>query len=149
MKIPPQLLLAIGLPLLGLALGLLLRHTSGRFRQTRGGENVDLAELAVIREGVLVKKWARRRTFVQFSSEYCTACRQTARVLGDLTRHDPDALHLEVDITNRLHLARKYRILQTPTTLIVGPRGQVLGRIVGQARAATIEHETEKASYEI
>jgi thioredoxin-related protein len=55
-------------------------------------------------------------------------------------QHD-DILHIEVDITNRLDLANKFNILQTPTTLVLDKRGAVTSRIGGAAKPQTIEHE--------
>jgi hypothetical protein len=72
---------------------------------------------------------------------------QTARILGELETQSDEVLHLEVDLTNRLDLAKKYQVLQTPTTLILDRRGVVKSRIGGAPKTSTLE--TEIGSFEI
>jgi hypothetical protein len=55
--------------------------------------------------------------------------------------HSSDVLHIEVDITNRLDLANKYNILQTPTTLVLDKRGVVQSRIGGAPKQNTLEEQ--------
>ena len=50
-------------------------------------------------------------------------------------------LHIVVDITNRLDLANKYNILQTPTTLVLDKRGVVQSRIGGAPKQNTLEEQ--------
>jgi len=80
-------------------------------------------------------------TFLQFSTEFCSQCVQTARVYKDLERHSDGILHIEVDITNRLDLAKEFNILQTPTTLVLDAAGRVTSRIGGATKAQTIKDE--------
>ena len=86
-------------------------------------------------------------TFLQFSSEFCTACRQTAKLYSELEQVHPEILHIEVDITNRIDLANKFNILQTPTTLVLDSRGRVTSRIGGAVKQQTIQDEI--GSFEI
>ncbi len=121
--------------------GVIWKLTSGKAKRIRDGLQVDLAELGALKNGRPVTAFGDRITFLQFSSEFCSQCVQTARILGELEQQSDDVLHLEVDITNRLDLANKYNILQTPTTLVLDRRGIVKSRISGAPKAATLESE--------
>ena len=121
--------------------GVIWKLTTGKAKRIRDGLQVDLAELGALKNGQPVTSFGDRITFLQFSSEFCSQCVQTARILGELEQQSDDVLHLEVDITNRLDLASKYNILQTPTTLVLDRRGIVKSRIGGAPKAATLESE--------
>ncbi|MEY4648422.1 MAG: hypothetical protein RL009_838 [Actinomycetota bacterium] len=121
--------------------GVVWKLTTGKAKRIRDGLQVDLAELGALKNGQPVTAFGDRITFLQFSSEFCSQCVQTARILGELEQQSDDVLHLEVDITNRLDLANKYNILQTPTTLVLDRRGIVKSRIGGAPKAATLESE--------
>ena len=121
--------------------GVVWKLTTGKAKRIRDGLQVDLAELGALKNGRPVTAFGDRITFLQFSSEFCSQCVQTARILGELEQQSDDVLHLEVDITNRLDLASKYNILQTPTTLVLDRRGIVKSRIGGAPKAATLESE--------
>ena len=147
MPIETRIALVLGLLALAVAAGLVWRYRSGKARQIVGGEQIDLAEIGAVKNGVAVTKFGQKVTFLQFSSEFCTACRQTAKLYGELEKVHPEILHLEVDITNRTDLANKFNILQTPTTLVLDARGRVTSRIGGAVKQQTIEDEI--GSFEI
>ncbi len=121
--------------------GVIWKLTTGKAKRIRDGLQVDLAELGALKNDQPVTAFGDRITFLQFSSEFCSQCVQTARILGELEQQSDDVLHLEVDMTNRLDLANKYNILQTPTTLVLDRRGIVKSRIGGAPKAATLESE--------
>jgi hypothetical protein len=147
MSTESRLLLVAAIILAAAIIGLIWRVTSGRARRIRDGKQVDLAELGVVKDGKPVTEFGSRLTFLQFSSEFCSQCVQTARILGELETQSDEVLHLEVDLTNRLDLAKKYQVLQTPTTLILDRRGVVKSRIGGAPKTSTLE--TEIGSFEI
>lgn len=120
---------------------------TGRARKITSGEVVDLAELQAYKNGFPVTEFGKRVTFLQFSSEFCTSCRQTARALAELEQQTPDMLHIEIDITNRVDLANKFKILQTPTTFVLDAKGRITSRIGGAAKTQTIKDEL--GSFEI
>jgi thiol-disulfide isomerase/thioredoxin len=126
---------------LATAIGLTWRLTTGRARAVKAGLRVDLSELKATKNGHPVTTFGDRVTFLQFSSEFCATCKATARIFGELEAHSSDVLHIEVDITNRLDLANKYNILQTPTTLVLDKRGVVKSRIGGAPKPNTLESE--------
>jgi thiol-disulfide isomerase/thioredoxin len=105
---------------------------------------VDLDKLEASKNGVPVSKLGRRATFIQFSTEVCSQCRQTARLLSEVEAKHKDVLHIEVDVTNRLNLAAHFRVLQTPTTLVLDSTGRVRSRIGGAPKPNVIAHELEK-----
>lgn len=142
-----RLLVVAAIILAAAIIGVIWRVTSGRARRIRDGKQVDLAELGVTKDGKPVTEFGSRLTFLQFSSEFCNQCVQTARILGELETQSDEVLHLEVDLTNRLDLAKKYQVLQTPTTLILDRRGVVKSRIGGAPKTSTLE--TEIGSFEI
>jgi thiol-disulfide isomerase/thioredoxin len=147
MSTESRLLLVAAIILAAVIIGVIWRVTSGRARRIRDGKQVDLAELGVLKDGKPVTEFGSRLTFLQFSSEFCSQCVQTARILGELETQSDEVLHLEVDLTNRLDLAKKYQVLQTPTTLILDRRGVVKSRIGGAPKTSTLE--TEIGSFEI
>jgi hypothetical protein len=53
-------------------------------------------------------------------------------------------LHIDLDISNRLDIAKTFSILQTPTILILNSRGVVISRIAGAPKQSTIETEIER-----
>lgn len=147
MSTESRLLVVAAIILAAAIIGVIWRVTSGRARRIRDGKQVDLAELGVVKDGKPVTEFGSRLTFLQFSSEFCSQCVQTARILGELETQSDEVLHLEVDLTNRLDLAKKYQVLQTPTTLILDRRGVVKSRIGGAPKTSTLE--TEIGSFEI
>lgn len=123
------------------ALGFIWRARTGRARRVNSAEQVDLSLLGATKNGQPITRFAKRVTFLQFSSEMCSQCVQTARVFKELEANSDDILHIEVDITNRLDLARKFHVMQTPTTLVLDHTGRVTSRIGGVAKPETIQDE--------
>lgn len=72
-----------------------------------------------------------RATLVQFSSAFCTPCRATRILLGNVVSALPDVVHIEIDAEAHLDLVRKLNIHSTPTTLILNSEGVEVGRAVG------------------
>lgn len=79
--------------------------------------------------------WAARgivlgehRTFVQFSSEFCSPCRHTARVLDEVVAARTDVTHREMDVDEHHDLVRTFGILRTPTVLVLDPSGREVAR---------------------
>ena len=147
MSLETRFALVAGLLALALAAGLIWRARTGLAKRVRGGEVIDLAEIGAVKNGQPVTKFGQKVTFLQFSSEFCTACRQTAKLYSELEQVHPEILHIEVDITNRVDLANKFNILQTPTTLVLDSRGRVTSRIGGAVKQQTIQDEI--GSFEI
>jgi thiol-disulfide isomerase/thioredoxin len=116
----------IVLAALVLASGLLawvLHRRDGRARAVSGSPGFTAADLAV--------PLGPTATFVQFSSATCAPCRAVRRTLHDLTAPRPDLVHVEVDAQARPDLARRHRVLTTPTVLLLDGSGRVSHRFSG------------------
>jgi thiol-disulfide isomerase/thioredoxin len=133
--------LVLALIAVATAAGLIWKARTGTAKKVNSGLVIDLKEIAAVKDGLPVTEFGERVTFLQFSSEFCSQCAQTARLFHDLEAHHDDILHIEVDITNRLDLANKFNILQTPTTLVLDRNGVVTSRIGGAAKPQTIQDE--------
>ena len=115
-------------------LGFLHRATQGRARRISDARVVSIDGVAL----------GERATLLQFSTEVCAPCKTTARVLDDLATRTADVAHVELDVTHRPELASRYRVLQTPTTLILDADGLVRARIGGAVRRDTIVAELQR-----
>ena len=133
--------LVLALIAVATAAGLIWKARTGTAKKVNSGLVIDLKEIAAVKDGLPVTEFGERVTFLQFSSEFCSQCAQTARLFHDLEAHHDDILHIEVDITNRLDLAKKFNILQTPTTLVLDKNGVITSRIGGAAKPQTIQDE--------
>ena len=133
--------LVLALIAVATAAGLIWKARTGTAKKVNSGLVIDLKEIAAVKDGLPVTEFGERVTFLQFSSEFCSQCAQTARLFQDLEAQHDDILHIEVDITNRLDLANKFNILQTPTTLVLDKNGVITSRIGGAAKPQTIQDE--------
>ena len=133
--------LVLALIAVATAAGLIWKARTGTAKKVNSGLVIDLKEIAAVKDGLPVTEFGERVTFLQFSSEFCSQCAQTARLFHDLEAQHDDILHIEVDITNRLDLANKFNILQTPTTLVLDKNGMITSRIGGAAKPQTIQDE--------
>ena len=120
-----------GLVLAATLLGVLHRATQGRARTVSDARIVSIDGVAL----------GGRATLLQFSTEVCAPCKSTARVLDDLAARTADVAHVDLDVTYRPELASRYRVLQTPTTLILDADGAVRARIGGAVRRDVVVAE--------
>lgn len=141
MPLETRIALVVAVILAVLALGLFWKLRTGRSKRVTNGQQIDLAKLGAVKNGKPVLAFGERMTFLQFSTEFCSQCVQTARVYQELEQHSDGILHIEVDITNRLDVAKEFNILQTPTTLVLDAAGRVTSRIGGATKAQTIKDE--------
>jgi thiol-disulfide isomerase/thioredoxin len=143
---PLEVKLALIAALVGIAMlaGAYWKAQTGRAKLVKSGELVDLVKLQAIKNGQPVTKFGRKATVLQFSTEVCSQCKQTARLFSEVEKQHRDLLHIEVDVTNRLDLAAHFKVLQTPTTLVLDASGRVKARIGGAPKPATIKAELAK-----
>lgn len=120
-------------------LGVLHRATQGRAQAIPARWNSDARIVSI--EGVAL---GERATLLQFSTEVCTPCKSTARVLDDLAARTESVTHVDLDVTHRPDLASRYRVLQTPTTLILDSDGAVRARMGGAVRRDVVVAELQK-----
>lgn len=133
--------LLAGFVLLASAVGLTWRLRTGLVRSTKGRVKVDLSDFGITKAGKSPTGFGQRVTFVQLSSQFCSQCPPTARYLSDLAAKTKGAIHYEFDITDRLDLAKKFGVLQTPTTLVVDRNGFVKSRIGGTPNKQSVIDE--------
>ncbi|MGC1210873.1 MAG: thioredoxin family protein [Micromonospora sp.] len=112
------------------AFGWWRRRRDGRFRpvdasREQGASSAEATALAAlgVPPGVV--------TLVQFSAPVCAPCRATRRILEDV-RGTLDGIALvEVDVEERLDLARELDVWRTPTVLVVDAAGRIVQRASG------------------
>jgi len=144
MPLDQRFLALAGLVLLASLFGLLIISISGKARRIKNGEQVDLSEIGATKNGKPVTKLGKDITLLQFSSDFCSSCKQTSNLLESVEKSREGLLHIDLDISNRLDLAKTFSILQTPTILVLNSRGVVISRIAGAPKQSTIETEIER-----
>ena len=77
-------------------------------------------------------------TLLQFSSAFCTPCRATRVVLGDVAAMVPGVRHIEVDAESHLDLVRRLDITRTPTVLVLDSTGRIRSRATGAPRKVDV-----------
>jgi thiol-disulfide isomerase/thioredoxin len=118
--------------LLATGYGYWYRHRDGRVKSH--GQAHERIRLEVAEIGPL----GERATLVQFSSAFCTPCRATRVVLGEVASQTLGVRHIEIDAEHELALVRKVGILSTPTTLILDSNGYEIARAVGAPRKGQV-----------
>lgn len=83
--------------------------------------------------------FAERATLVQFSTEYCSRCPSTERMLRSVASSHSGVGVAVVDLTHRQDLAGRFRVAQTPTVLVLDGAGRELARSGGAPERAAIE----------
>ena len=83
--------------------------------------------------------FADRATLVQFSTEFCSRCPSTERMLRTVASGFGGVDIAVVDLTSRRDLAARFRITQTPTVLVLDADGRLLARSGGVPQRAAIE----------
>ena len=141
MPLDLNLLVILSLLIVATLAGLAWKASTGRARRIKDGLQIDLKEIGATKDGKPVTQFGEHTTFLQFSSETCATCKQTAKLFEELEKTSHGVLHIEVDLTHRLDLADKFGILQTPTTLVLDSKGIVKSRIGGAPKPSTIEEE--------
>ena len=134
MSLESALLGVIALVIVGVLVGIVWLRRQGRARHTSTTDAVDPAEIGVDQLGDSV-------TIVQFSTEVCSRCPATRRVLSAIADSTPHASYVDVDLTHRPDLAARFHVLQTPTTLLLDAAGVIRTRFGGPVTRPTVERE--------
>ena len=154
----PGLVIAIGAVVVAVAFGLWRAATDGRFsgtHQVRGAERATGVDEALARnpgprdeddeptqeaapaKALLAEVGAElgeRVTLLQFSSAFCAPCRATRRILEDVATTVPGVAHVEVDADHHLDATRTFKVMRTPTTLVLDADGHEVSRASGAPR---------------
>ncbi|WP_104083022.1 thioredoxin family protein [Cryobacterium sp. Y11] len=112
-------------------LGLLWRARQGRVARV-AGTMISAADVAA------TIPFGTAATLLQFSTELCARCPGTRRLLRTVADSRPGVVHVDVDLTRRADLANRYKISQTPTTLILDGAGRVCAHVGGVPNRADI-----------
>ena len=127
-----------GLVAVATLLGTLWRRQQGRVSRPTGHTVVRVSDLPGVR------RFARGATLLQFSTDVCAPCKTTQTLLSEVAREHANVTHIDLDLTHQPDLASLFRIMQTPTTLILDSRGVVRARIGGAPRRETVRAELKR-----
>ncbi|WP_127819985.1 TlpA family protein disulfide reductase [Microbacterium sp. CPCC 204701] len=83
-------------------------------------------------------------TLLQFSTELCARCPSVHRTLSEIADGHDGVRHLDVDLTHRPDIAKHFRVLQTPTTLVLDRHGVVQTRFGGAPSRDVLELELNR-----
>lgn len=83
-------------------------------------------------------------TLLQFSIEPSARCAGAHRTLARLAQERDGVVHLDVDVTHRPDIARRFSVLQTPTTLVLDGAGVVRTRFGGIPNREVLELELNR-----
>lgn len=121
------------------AIGLVLRSRDGRARRAAGSAVVSPESL-----GADPHSFGTAATFVQFSTELCSRCPAARRLLRTVAGERDGIAHVEVDVTHRPEIARRFGVLQTPTILLVDPDGSLRARFGGVPSRLELDTELDR-----
>jgi thiol-disulfide isomerase/thioredoxin len=138
------LYLALGLFALTLIAGIFYKLSAGSGRSIQKSEVIDLDQIGAHKNGYPVTEPGKSATLLQFSTEYCGQCPAVRRSLAQIEYRTGGVLHAEVDLTDRLDLAAKFKISQTPTVFVLNGKGEVTFRVSGVPKQGIIQQELAK-----
>jgi thiol-disulfide isomerase/thioredoxin len=118
-------IVAVVVLVLAAAGGLVWRRRDGRLKGARE-RALSAADLG--------RPLGSRATLLQFSSSFCAPCRATRQLLADVAARADGVAHVEIDVADRLDLVRLLDVRRTPTTFVLGPRGEITRRASGLPR---------------
>ncbi len=135
------LLVTAALVAVAVGAGIVYRRTQGRARAVNTAEVVDPRRLGA--DGL-----GEEATLLQFSTEMCSRCPGVHRMLSDIAAGRDGVRHLDVDLTHRPDIAQHFRVLQTPTTLVLDRNGAIRTRFGGTPGRAVVELELTRLQEE-
>lgn len=135
------LLVTAALVAVAVGAGIVYRRTQGRARTVDTAEVVDPRRLGA--DGL-----GEEATLLQFSTEMCSRCPGVHRMLSDIAAGRDGVRHLDVDLTHRPDIAQHFRVLQTPTTLVLDRNGAIRTRFGGTPGRAVVELELTRLQEE-
>ena len=132
------LLVVVLLVALTTALGLVWRRRQGRVTGANANADaVTIAELG-LPSSDSPPAFGAEATLLQFSTEFCARCPGTSTLLRQVADARTGVRHVDVDLTHRADLARRFNVLQTPTTLVLDRAGRVRARVGGVPNRAAL-----------
>ena len=125
------LLVLVLLVALTTVLGLAWRRRQGRVTTVFDSADTVTAAQLGLPASEAPQDFGREATLLQFSTEFCARCPGTSVLLGQVADARTGVRHVDVDLTHRADLARRFNVLQTPTTLVLDGAGRVRARVGG------------------
>ncbi|HKS46252.1 MAG TPA: thioredoxin family protein [Amycolatopsis sp.] len=122
---------ALGVVVIGVVTGLVLRARAGRIRAARQDRALPGPVAEALDKDSAV-------TLVQISTTFCAPCRHARAVLSTLAEKTEGLRHVEFDVTNMPEVARALGVLRTPTTIAFTPSGRELLRVSGVPKASGV-----------
>lgn len=119
------------------ALGILLQWSQRRPRRHIPHEVVEPTRLGADSLG-------ETATLLQFSTELCSRCPGVHRTLASVADDHEGVRHLDIDVTHRPDIAKHFRVLQTPTTLVLDRDGAIQTRFGGIPNRDVLELELHR-----
>jgi thiol-disulfide isomerase/thioredoxin len=127
------------------AAGFGLRLRQGRFRHQRLKSNPSSGTVpavshrsaapgTVLSAADLGAPLGERATLVQFSTEFCAYCGPTRELLAGVARERDGVAFVEIDAARRMDLAKRLRVMSTPTVLVLDAGGTIERRSSGLPR---------------
>lgn len=108
------------------------------YQKSRGKIKESANNSQLITPATIGEDLGERATLLQFSSAFCTPCRATRTLLGQVVTDFPGIKHVEIDAESNLELVRQLKINSTPTTLVLDPLGRELSRAVGAPKRSDV-----------
>ena len=108
------------------------------YQQTRGQIKQAAKSSRLITSTKVGEDLGERATLLQFSSAFCTPCRATRTLLGQVVGDYPGIKHIEIDAESNLDLVRELNINSTPTTLVLDAKGNEISRAVGAPKRSDV-----------
>lgn len=139
MELLPAIFVLTALLAVTVGIGLTLRWRQNRPRPFDPQEVVEATRLGAERLG-------DEATLLQFSTEMCGRCPGVHRTLREIADERDGVIHLDVDLTHRVDIAQHFRVLQTPTTLILDKHGVVRSRFGGTPGRQVVEMELDRVT---
>lgn len=108
------------------------------YQKSRGKIKESANSSQLITSVIIGEELGERATLLQFSSAFCTPCRATRTLLGQVVTDFPGIKHVEIDAESNLELVRNLKINSTPTTLVLDSTGRELSRAVGAPKRSDV-----------
>lgn len=88
-------------------------------------------------------------TLLQFSTQMCSRCPGVHRTLAAVADSHDGVKHIDIDLTDRPDIARHFRVLQTPTTLVLDRHGAIQTRFGGIPSRHVVELELSRVTADV
>lgn len=118
-----EMMLLLGVILVSSAFGAYRKRFDGAIKSPRAGSFVTPEELG--------HDMGSQATFIQFSSPYCQPCKATERLITEVVEGHHGVAHVDLQVADHLDLVNQFKVLRTPTTVLVDGNGHIEYRAEG------------------